>query len=339
MDFPKIDLHLHLDGSLDPLLAYQLARKKGLKEGQMDFAEFKQKMIAPPHCKDLADYLACFDLPIRILQDEEALANSAYDLIGRLAQQGVEYAEIRFAPQNHTGKGMSMEDSVLAVLRGADLAMEAHPEIEVGIILCMMILGDTSNNDKENMETVRLVKKYLGRGVVCLDLAGAEGMTPMRDYKKYFDYANELGVPFVIHAGECGPAEHVSMAMDFGAKRIGHGGHCTWDEKVLNRVIAEKIPLEMCVTSNIQCKNQPSYSAHVLKELYTKGAITTINTDNMTLSNITLQDEYDHIMKELGLSEKDIIRMNINSVQASFAGIEKKAELLKKLHCCLDRLD
>lgn len=333
--FPKIDLHVHLDGSLNLKLAYALAQERELIAPDCSFDEFREKIVVPSTNRSLEEFLAHFDLPIAILQDEEALVLCSRELVKTLAMQGVVYTEIRFAPQLHTTKGLTQHQVVKAVIKGIRIAMCEHPQIRVGLILCMMTIGEPSVNHEANLETVRTARDFKGKGVVAVDLAGAEGITPMEGYRDCFELAREYGIPYTIHAGESGPASSVKTALELGACRIGHGGHCTEDSQVMQEIIDRKIPLELCLTSNVQCRNQPSYSDHAMKLLYDKGAVTTINTDNMTMSETNLDLEYDKAVRYLGFSREDLIHMNLNSARAAFLDKDKKQELIQRLMLAL----
>lgn len=331
MGLGKVELHLHLDGSLDLECAYRLAKERKVIDEDYTFEAFKERMIVPSDNPSLYDCLKCFDFPNLILQDKEALSESTYCLIRNLAKEGLIYAEIRFAPQIHIQKGMTQAEAVEAVLEGRERALKDYPEIKANIICCSMTYGDASKNMEANLETVRVTKKYLGQGVVALDLAGGEGLCPMLDFKPVFDLAKELGVPYTIHAGEAGPASFVNDAMNMGASRIGHGGNSIQDKEVMKRVIDSQIMLEFCVTSNIQCHVQPSYEQHAMIELYKNGANVCLNSDNMTLSDVTINTEIEHALNEMGFTEEDILKMNRNAIKAAFISEEEKAELLAKL--------
>ena len=153
----------------------------------------------------------------------------------------------------------------------------------------------------------------------------------MLDFKPVFDLAKELGVPYTIHAGEAGPAAFVKDAMDMGAWRIGHGGHCTQDPEVMREVIEKQMTLELCPTSNIQCHCQPSYEEHAIIELYKAGAKVTVNSDNMTLSGVTTHSEIEKLMTRMGFTEADIRKLTENAIDAAFLSEEEKAELRAKL--------
>ena len=319
-NFPKAELHLHLDGSISPTLAYDLAKPLGLIQPQEDFQSFCKRMIVPEDVRDLASYLSCFDLPLALLQHKEAIIECTYDLIKRLCDEGIVYAEIRFAPQYHLQKGLSQQDALDAVLEGVAKAKDLP--IKIGIIVCMMI-NPTVDNDALNWTTLDLAHHYLHKGVVALDLAGAETSVKMEHYRPFFEKAKSIGLPYTIHAGEAGGSDHVKEAIMMGTKRVGHGGNCIHDPNVVEMVLTNQVTLEMCPTSNVHCKNQPSYPQHPLKPLYEKGVLVTVSCDNRTLSDITLLDEYDHIIKDMGLSEHDLIQMNINAFNAAF-GLTKQ---------------
>ena len=177
--FPKIDLHVHLDGSLPLKLAYALAQDRQLITPDCTLEQFRERIVVGRDNGSLNEFLARFELPIAILQDEEALVLCTRELIKTLALQGLAYVELRFAPQFHTQKGLTQHQAVKAVIKGMRIAMCEHPQIKAGLILCMMTLGEPSLNHEANLETIRTARDFKGKGVVAVDLAGAEGITPM----------------------------------------------------------------------------------------------------------------------------------------------------------------
>ena len=163
---------------------------------------------------------------------------------------------------------------------------------------------------QENLQTVRLTRQYLGSGVVGLDLAGAEGIVPLENFHPIFDLARELSLPFTCHAGDSQGPETVRAALDFGAKRIGHGHHIYDDPTLWPRAIRQGVTLEICPTSNIQCKTQPSYALHPAKRLLDAGLRVTISTDNMTLAAVTLEEGTEQVLRLVaqGIRLKDAAR-------------------------------
>lgn len=316
-----IDLHLHLDGSLSPSLVLELAKEQKLElpEGG---GTVQRLLEAPEDCESLNDYLRCFELPLQLLQTEEALFRAAWELGDRLAKQGLLYGEIRFAPQLHTRNRVSQRQAVEAVWKGLRAAMKENPRFSAQIILCCMRGG----GDKENRETVETAARYLGEGVCAVDLAGAEALYPTRDHRELFSYAKTLEIPFTIHAGEADGSQSVWDALSFGAARIGHGVRAIEDPELVQEIIRRKIPLELCFTSNLQTKAVPSAEKFPLGEFLKNGVKATVNTDNMTVSGVTLLGEFKKL-RALGLTWEQERELLQNSVEAAFLPEEKKEAL------------
>lgn len=330
-DFPKLDLHLHLDGSMLPESAWEMAKERGIEMPADNLDDFKKFIVVTADCRSVNEYLEKFELPLQIMQDKAAISRTARELVLMLAEQGLVYAEIRFAPQLHMRKGLTQEDAIEAVLEGVNEGMAEAKTIDIGVICCAMSIGLETVNKEENLDTVRAAKKYLGKGVVAADLAGAEGIVPVKNFHYIFDLAKELGIPFTCHAGDSDGAQSAWDAVGFGTKRIGHGHRVYDDKELCERVIRDNITLEICPTSNIQCQTQPSYEEHSAKKMYDMGIRVTINTDNMVLSDIDLDKEYDHCLNEMGFEYNDLIKMNIYSAEAAFMPEDKKKSIIEKL--------
>ncbi|WP_313155793.1 adenosine deaminase [Lacrimispora sp.] len=319
MKLLETDLHLHLDGSLSIETVRLLAEQIGYDfEGQGG----RESLIAGENCESLVDYLKCFDLPGQLLQTEEALELASFHLTERLASQGLILSEIRFAPQLHMRKGLTMERAVEAVIRGINKGTAKSP-MKAGLLLCAMVNGP----DRENEETFEIARAYLGKGVVGVDLAGPEGLIPMEHFEPLFKEAGRNGVPFTIHAGECGDYENIIKAVHCGAKRIGHGCAAIKSEACMDLLKKEKITLEMCVISNLQTRAVPSIGEHPLKAFYDRGIRVTYNTDNMTVSDTTLEKEAELIKKYMGFTEADLRQMNRYALEGAFLNEEEKEKI------------
>ena len=291
--FPKVDLHLHLDGSFIIPTVWELVQKQNVTMPTPTLEEYDAWMVKCSNAEDVNDFLKMFDAPLQVMQDKESIIRITRELIEDIDAQGLAYAEIRFAPQLHTAKGMSQREAIEAVLEGRRQGLEKCPNIKIGIICCMMSVGPETLNWDANMETASIVHEYLDKGVVCMDLAGAEGFVPLSNFKPLFDKAISLGTPVICHAGDSQDWKTVKDAIDMGARRIGHGHHI-YENPELCRIAAEKgIALEICPTSNIQCKTRATFPLHPAQNLLNMGIPVTINTDNMTMSRTTLDDEYD----------------------------------------------
>lgn len=329
-DFPQVELHLHLDGSFRPETVWELAEAKGVAMPAADLAGYRAYLAATTDCASVNEYLERFELPLRVMQDAAALTRVTRELVEDLADRGTAYAEIRFAPQLHTREGMTQRQAVEAVLEGRRQGSEARPGIDIGILLCMMCVGPETANWEANAETVETAAEYLGQGVVGIDLAGAEGIVPLKNFAPLFQRAGELRLPFTCHAGDSPGPDTVADALDFGARRIGHGHHIYQDPALVRRAADLGVTLEICPTSNIQCKTQPSYVLHPAKRLLDAGLRVTISTDNMTLAAVTLEDEYRRCVTQMGFTGEDLRTMARYALDAAFLPEAEKREIAGK---------
>ena len=319
-DMPKIVLHLHLDGSIDMEDAYLWAKEDGLK---ITKKELEQELQVNDDCHNLNDYLEKFDLPCKLLQTCERLEKTSYHLFLKLSKMNVKYAEVRFAPNKHLAKKLTLDDVVISVINGMNKA-NVETGIMGGIILSMM-RGDSK---EDNIRVINLAQKYLKKGVVAIDLAGAEAIYPTIDYIDLFRYAKIKGIPFTIHAGEAAGVESIKAALDAGAQRIGHGIRAIDDEAIQKIIIDKQVLLEVCMTSNYQ--TEAVKGKHPIEKLYNNGIKISINTDNDTVSNIDINKEYTKILNETDLTMDDLGKCNKESIDYIFADQIVKDKLQKE---------
>lgn len=306
-NIPKVELHLHLDGSVRLDTASRLTGKS--------IEEVRSLMIAKEKCHDLNEYLTKFNLANEIMQSQENLTRIAKELVEDLKNDNVIYAEIRFAPLLHTKKGLTGEEVIEAVLLGLK-----DEDLKVNLILCMM----RQFSFEDNLKTIELAIKYLDKGVVAIDLAGAEALYPTANFERLFQIAKDKNIPFTIHAGEADGKDSILSAINFKTKRIGHGVRCIEDKEILDMIKKNNITLEVCPTSNIQTDIFENYHYHPIRKLYDMNILVTINVDNMTVSNIDLTQEYEKLVKNFNFTLKDFKKMNINAINASFLKEELK---------------
>ena len=324
MDYKKyaiVDLHLHLDGSLSAKAILEVARREKIDLPAKNEKDLNKYLTVPENCQSLNEYLERFALPNQVLQSKLGLEICTLDLLERLAADGLKYVEIRMAPQLSTNNGLSQEKVVKTLIKTCKKARKFR--IFSNLILCMM-RGE--NTKEKNLETIKVAKKYLGKGVVAMDLAGAEGLFPNEMFKDEFKLANENNIPLTIHSGDAAGASSVKSAIDFGAVRIGHGIHSIEDENVLKELVDKNICLEVCPKSNLDTKTITKYEDLPLREFIQRGIKISINTDDMTVSNTTLKQEYETLVK-LGFNEKDLHDFAENSNNASFADAKTKEYL------------
>ncbi len=313
-----IDLHVHLDGSIPLKTAHELAERQGLP--LYSKAELRRRMVAPPDCRDLNEYLAVFDYPLTLIQTEEAIEYAVYAFLKELADQGLTAAEPRFAPLQLTRGGLTQQQALEAALRGRARFLSSQDNVSglrAAFILCAM-RGAGEANEKANFETIELAKAYLGRGVCAADLAGAEALFPTEDYRSLFARAAALGVPYTIHAGEAAGPDSIRAALSFGARRIGHGVRCLEDPALVQELAETQIPLELCPTSNLHTRIFEKMEDFPIRTLLKSGVCITINTDNMTVSDTTLAQEYARITEALGLTEAELSVLEQNAEAAQF---------------------
>ena len=330
-NLPMIELHLHLDGAIPPETMWDLANAQSVPLPAGTFEDFRRWLVETSDCADVNTYLARFELPLQLMQTQEAIARVTKDVLSVLARQGHMYDEIRFAPQLHKRAGLTQRQAIEAVLEGRRQALLEYPDYDAGILLCAMCIGAETVNMEENLETVRLAKEFLGCGVVGADLAGAEGIVPLRRFRPVFDLANELHVPATCHAGDSQGSDTVRDALSFGVTRIGHGHHIFDDPALWDEAISRGVTLEVCPTSNIQCHTQPSYREHPAKKLLDAGLRLCISTDNMTLAAVNLEDEYLHCTQDMGFTPEDLKKTLLYAAEASFLPEDKKSRLVTRV--------
>ena len=318
-----VDLHLHLDGAISVQSAKELAKAQGI-EIPARIRKIRSEMRVPFGNSDLSGFLEKFDFSNSLLQTAKGIRMAVTNLLNELKNQGVMYAEIRFAPQKSMEKGLTQDEATAAAIEG----LHAADGIDANLILCCM-RGD--DNREQNLETVRIAEKYLGKGVVAVDLAGDEARYPTRDFEDIFALADKKGIPITIHAGEADGPDSIRDAIEIGADRIGHGVRSLEDEELVRELVEKQIPLELCPTSNIATGVFDRLTDWPLNALLDSGMYMTINTDDPSVEGTTIKTEYNRLIRRFGIGKKEVKLFLQNSVNASFADDALKQKLLKKI--------
>ncbi|MES9543641.1 adenosine deaminase [Actinomadura sp. NPDC000600] len=306
---PRYELHCHLDGSVRPSTVADLARRQGVELDR----PVDDLVIAPAHCRTLTAYLAYIDTPLQVLQTPEALTRAARELVEDWLDDGVVYGEVRFAPQLHHRRGMTLDDAVRAVAEGLAQG-RAATGVGTGLLLCCL----RHQTPDESLAVAETAVRH--RGLVAgLDLAGDETLYPARSHKAAFELAHAAGLPCTVHAGEAAGPESMWEAIDvLGAHRIGHGVRCTADTALRDRLRTDGIALELCPTSNVQTGAVPSLHAHPAAPLLAEGVPVTISTDCRTTSATTLQHEFDALRRTARWTATEESRTQSTAAQAAF---------------------
>ncbi len=318
-----IDLHIHLDGSLSREEVIKLAEMSGL-----DIEEAKRAPLSiDSSCSTLNEYIECCVYPTKVMQTKETLEEAVYMLSSRLAKSGLIYFEIRFGPQLHIHRGLSQDEVVAASIKGLEKAKREY-DFSAQLILCA-IRGD--QNEKDNFETIEVAKKYYKKGVCGVDLAGAEAIYRTGIFAPVFLKAKEYGLPITIHAGEVGGPESVYEAIKMGATRIGHGVRAVFDKGLLDYCSSRDIAFELCPTSEVDTHAIASYLSLPINEFLSRGIKVNINTDDMTISRITLDKEFEKLQKTFHFPPEIIEKLFMNAVDMAFLDEESKALLRGKI--------
>ena len=323
---PKTDLHVHLDGSLRPETMAELAREQGVELPTMDPEELRDYM----HVQDahsLVDYLARFEITLRLMQTADALERIAYELAEDAARENVRYMEVRYSPVLHTDKGMPATEAVEAPLRGLRRAEEDFG-IRTGLIIC----GIRNMSPETSRDLADLTVAFKNRGVVAFDLAGAEYNYPAKKHKDAFFTVINRNIATTIHAGEAYGPESIHQALHYcKANRIGHGTRLFEDPDLMQYVNDFRIPLEICLTSNVQTRAVPSFEAHPLRLYYDNGLVVTLNTDNRLMSATTVTEEYWRAHKYLGFTWDELCDIAVMGFQSAFLHWQEKVELVESV--------
>ena len=331
-----VDLHLHLDGALSLANAKALiALQPGITTYTTDDgevlpipktdAELAQALSVGDNCPDLNAFLARFALPSALLQTSEALTLATKNLCGELKDGGLAYAEIRFAPQKHLQDGLSMRQATEAVLRGID-----ESDLEARVILCCM-RSDSDDAADLNMKTVNLAVDFADRGVVGVDLAGAEALFTTEKFEQLFSVARRKGVHITVHAGEAAGPESVELALDFAAERIGHGVRARESDLTMKRAIREGVSFEFCPKSNLDTKVFTNIVDYPLMDFLYAGAKVTVNTDDPGICSTTLRQEWHRLIDAFDLMPQEMYSLLQNSVNAAFCDEATKAVVKRKI--------
>lgn len=322
---PKAELHCHLDGSVRPKTIWELAKKHKVELPVATEEKLADYLQVGDKCKSLEEYLKPFDVTTSLLQWEDALYRTTYELAEDSVEENIRYLEIRFSPVLHIKQGLKLTEVLEAVIKGKKQA-EKDMNITIGIIIC----GLRHFDPEVTLKLAELTVAYKNRGVVGFDLAGAERDFPAKDHKEAFYLIINNNINTTVHAGEAYGPESIHQAIHYNrANRLGHGTRLFEDGDLLNYVNDHRIPLEMCLTSNVQTKSVISFEKHPLKFYFDMGIRVTLNTDNRLISNTTLTKEYEIAVEKFGFNGEELKYLIINGFKSAFLPLKDKVGLLK----------
>lgn len=356
---PKVSLHDHLDGGLRPATIIELAEAAGHTLPSTDPVALGEWFRESADSGSLVRYLETFDHTVAVMQTKEGLFRVAKEFVEDLADDGVVYGEVRWAPEQHLQKGLSLDEVVEAVQAGLDAGVdevaESGREIQIGQLITAMRHAD------RGQEIAELAVRHRNNGAVGFDIAGAEdGFLPSR-FKDAFTYLAQHNFPVTVHAGEAAGLDSIQSALvDGRALRLGHGVRIAEDITVdfddedaaedegddnigmvtlgeLSSWVRDRgIALEICPSSNLQTGAIAGFGegieSHPLDMLYQLGFNVTINTDNRLMSGVTLTDEFELLVETFEYDLDDLLELTLNAAEAAFLPLEEKEALVEYIN-------
>lgn len=323
MDFrslPKVELHLHLDCALSVDVVTRL-------DPSVTPARYAAEFVAPAHCRSLAEWLTCPPRSVALMQTDAGLRAVVGDLFRQLLDDNVIYAEIRFAPLLHCTQGLS-PSAVVDIVEQATADASRRTGVAARLILCTL----RHFSYDQSMATVGLVRQFRGTTVVAFDIAGDEAGFSLDNHEGAFGVAHTERLHCTAHAGEAAGHTSVRETLDrLRPTRVGHGVHSIENAALVDRLIRDRIHLEICPTCNLQTNVVPDYAEHPVDRLFRAGVSLGLNTDARAVSDITLGREYEKMSRTFGWREEDFHACNRNALTAAFIDDNLRTTLLGRL--------
>ena len=331
---PKTDIHCHLDGCVRPRTMLELAEAQGVKLPTRNLTKLTRILEAGKRTKNLSDYLRIFDYTLSVLQEKEALYRVAFELAEDCAAENVRHLEVRYSPILHRRKKLTFEDIVDPVIAGLNDAGRKHG-VSTGVIIC----GIRSLNPKYSLALAELAVAYKGKGVLAFDLAGQEKDYPAKAHRAAFQLILKNNINSTVHAGEAFGASSIGQALHYcGAHRIGHGTRLREDPDLMRYVNDHRIPLEVCLSSNVQTRTVPDVREHPFHFYFRQGLRVTLNTDSRLISATSVTNEVALATRAFRLSPYEVKKIIINGFKSAFIPYADKARMLRLVTLEVDRI-
>ena len=306
---PKAELHVHIEGTLEPELMLKLAQRNNIKLPYASVEEVRQKY----KFNNLQAFLDIYYEGAQVLLTDKDFYDLTMAYIKKAIQDNVIHAEIFFDPQTHTSRGVSFNTVISGITAALNDTKHEHNQMSFKLIMCFL----KNLGADEAMKTLLDAKPYLQ----FIDGIGLDSMElgyPPKLFKEVFKKAQNMGLHLVCHAGEEGPPEYIWQALDIGTERIDHGIRCLEDPKLVEHLVKNKIPLTVCPLSNVELGVFKNLKDHNLKKMLDLGLCVTVNSDDPAYFGGYVNENFIQITKALSLSEIDIKKLIDNSFQASF---------------------
>ena len=320
MPLPKAELHLHIEGTLEPELAFALAARNGVTLPYADTEELRKAYLFD----DLQSFLDLYYGLMAVLRTEEDFEELADAYLARAAQQGVRHAEIFFDPQAHMARGIGIGTVIEGLGRALERSEERHG-ISTRLIMCFL----RDQSAESALETLEAAKPHLDR-IVGVGLDSAEVGHPPAKFREVYEAAAVLGLRRVAHAGEEGPPAYITQALDvLGVERIDHGLRCMEDPDLVERLVRERMPLTLCPLSNVRLRAIDVLEEHPLARMMDAGLLCTVNSDDPAYFGGYVDDTFHAVREALGLDQERLRELARNSFEASFLDGSAEDEALR----------
>ncbi|MEU6115168.1 adenosine deaminase [Streptomyces sp. NPDC047117] len=319
---PKAELHLHIEGTLEPELAFALAARNGI---ELPYAS-QEELRRAYSFSDLQSFLNLYYALMAVLRTEEDFADLAHAYLARAKEQGVRHAEIFFDPQAHTARGVPIGTVIEGLGRALDAAGETYG-ITTRLIMCFL----RDESAESALETFEAARPYLDR-ITAVGLDSAEVGNPPSKFREVYALARGAGLKCVAHAGEEGPPAYVWEALDIlGVDRVDHGVRSLEDPELVARLAAEQVPLTVCPLSNVRLRVIDDLADHPLPAMLDAGLLVTVNSDDPAYFGGYAHDNFTAVRDALDLDEDTLHLLARNSFQASFLDEETRTAYLKEV--------
>ncbi|MFG2597285.1 adenosine deaminase [Streptomyces sp. NPDC048462] len=309
MHLPKAELHLHIEGTLEPELAFELAARNGVRLPYADTEELRTAYLFD----DLQSFLDLYYALMAVLRTEDDFTELADAYLARASAQGVRHAEIFFDPQAHTARGVPIGTVVEGLGRALERSEEKHG-VSTQLIMCFL----RDRSAESALETLQAAKPHLHR-ISAIGLDSAEVGHPPAKFREVYAEAEALGLRKVAHAGEEGPPAYIREALDvLGVERIDHGLRCMEDPELVERLVADRVPLTLCPLSNVRLRAIDTLEEHPLRAMMDAGLLCTVNSDDPAYFGGYVGDTFHAVHEALGLEREQLRTLARNSFEAAF---------------------
>jgi adenosine deaminase len=321
-ELPTVELHIHIEGTLEPELIFRLAERNGIELPYNDIDELRRHY----EFTDLQSFLDLYYSNMAVLQTANDFADMTRAYLRRAAAAGVRHAEIMVDPQAHLSRGIPLATSVGAV---ADVLAESESEFGVSTELIAAFL-----RDRPAEEALAVLEELLAMGVpiIGIGLDSAERDNPPRNFVGLYDRARQAGLKCVAHAGEEGPPDYIREALDLlDVDRIDHGIRCMEDEELVDRLVAEQVPLTVCPLSNVRLRAVDTLAEHPLPQMLQRGLNVSVNSDDPAYFGGYIDENFRQVSAAFGFTTAQLADLAANSVRSAFLTDARRRELLAEI--------